>query len=67
MTTRVSRRQSVFDAVFAHHESPFVAGAVVPEELRPQEQRMKDIVMRVLKPDFGDAVTSLADVNERNV
>ena len=48
----IIRSRRVFDAVFPPDESPFLSGFVRTDPLRPDQQRLWDIVTRILKPDF---------------
>jgi hypothetical protein len=48
MSTVMARRR-VFDSVFPPGESPFLSGFVENEQLRPDQQRLWDIVTRFLQ------------------
>jgi hypothetical protein len=49
----VRTRQRVFNTVFPPEESPFLSGAVTAEQLSGEQQRLWDVVTRVLKPAFA--------------
>ena len=46
----------MFDSVFPPGESPFLSGFVTNEQLRPEQQRLADVVNRVLQPNFSQMV-----------
>ena len=48
----VASRQRIFNAIFPPEESPFLSGAVKPEKLPGEQQRLWDVVTRALKPTF---------------
>jgi hypothetical protein len=50
MTTTYQR---VFNHVFPPDESPFLSSIVSTEQFRPDQQRLWDVVTRVLNPGFS--------------
>ena len=48
----LTRSDRVFDAVFPPGESPLLPGYVPVEKLRPEQQRLWNVVTRVLQPDI---------------
>lgn len=51
--TLLKRSQRVFSAVFPPEESPYQPQSVRAEHLRLDQQRLWDVVARVLGPDFS--------------
>ena len=58
----LTRSQRVFDSVFPPGESPFLSGYVHTEQLRPDQQRLWDIVTRILHPNFSQLLVERGDV-----
>ena len=60
--TTLTRFQRVFDTVFPPSESPFLAGYVHTEVLRPEQQRLWDVVTGILGPDFSQPFDERNDI-----
>ena len=60
--TALTRSQRVFNSVFPPGESPFLSGYVRTEPLRPDQQRLWDIVTRILHPNFSQPLVERDDV-----
>jgi hypothetical protein len=60
--TTLTPSQRVFNFVFPPGESPFLSGYVRTEKLRPDQQRLWDIVTRILHPKFSQPSVERGDV-----
>ena len=61
----VGTRQRIFNAVFPPEESPFLSGAVTAEQLSGEQQRLWDVVTRVLTPTFAAPFHGHTNIEDR--
>ena len=60
--TALTRSQRVFNSVFPPGESPFLSEYVHTEQLRPDQQRLWDIVTSILYPNFSQPFVEGGDI-----
>jgi hypothetical protein len=62
--TALTRQQRVFNAVFLPSESPFLTAHAQVGPLRPDQQRLWDVVTRTIHPHFSQLLETRVDVVE---